>query len=77
MSDLSEKELQELLEFSIDIARKAGALILEGSQSIRQQLGSSTIDSKTNSVDLVTEWDVKVEELIKNAIQKTYPDYGL
>ncbi|KAG8898042.1 hypothetical protein FRC01_011052, partial [Tulasnella sp. 417] len=73
---LSESEQESLLEFSIQLAKDAGAVILQGSKSIRQELGSSGIDSKKNSVDLVTEWDVKVEEIVQNAVKEKYPDFG-
>ncbi|KIO33491.1 hypothetical protein M407DRAFT_241070 [Tulasnella calospora MUT 4182] len=74
---LSESEQESLLEFSIQVAKEAGAVILQGSKSIRQELGgSSGIDSKKNSVDLVTEWDVKVEEIVRNAVKEKYPDFG-
>lgn len=75
---LSESEQESLLEFSIQLAKEAGAVILQGSKAIRQELGgSSGIDSKKNSVDLVTEWDVKVEEIVQNAVKEKYPNFGL
>ncbi|KAG8905634.1 hypothetical protein FRB99_008537 [Tulasnella sp. 403] len=76
---LTSQDLERLLQFSVDLAKKAGAVILEGSYAIRGELGSatsSTIDSKKNAVDLVTEWDVKVEELVKREIEATYPAFG-
>ncbi|KAG8947046.1 hypothetical protein FRC04_011226 [Tulasnella sp. 424] len=72
---LSESEQEALLEFSIQLAKEAGAVILQGSKSIRQELGSG-VDSKKNSVDLVTEWDVKVEEIVQNAVREKYPNFG-
>ncbi|KAG8976557.1 hypothetical protein FRC05_003396 [Tulasnella sp. 425] len=72
---LSESEQEALLEFSIQLAKDAGAVILQGSKSIRQELGSG-IDSKKNSVDLVTEWDVKVEEIVQDAVRAKYPNFG-
>lgn len=81
---LSSAELETVYQFSVNLAKKAGALIIEGSQSIRNQLGSnhssdssSTVDSKKNSVDLVTEWDVRVEDLVRSEIEKEYPNFGL
>lgn len=73
---LSESEQEALLEFAIQLAKEAGAVILQGSKSIRQELGSG-VDSKKNSVDLVTEWDVKVEEIVQNAVREKYPNFGL
>ncbi|KAH9968312.1 inositol monophosphatase [Lactifluus volemus] len=57
---LSSAELREILEFTIELARKAGALMLEGSQAI-QRAGAGGVGEKKNAVDLVTEYDVKVE----------------
>ncbi|KAG8875495.1 hypothetical protein FRB98_007795 [Tulasnella sp. 332] len=75
-TELSQKQLEAILEFSIDIAKQAGALILEGSQVIRQHLGGvSTVDEKKNSVDLVTEYDVRVEDLVRSKISSDYPTF--
>ncbi|KZS93045.1 inositol monophosphatase [Sistotremastrum niveocremeum HHB9708] len=71
---LQDHELQEILIFTSSLAREAGAIILEGSRAI---LGTSgKIDEKKNSVDLVTEWDVKVEEFVRAEIKKKYPAFG-
>jgi len=71
---LNSTELEGLLQFSIKLARTAGEVILEGSKAIRQ--AASAVDSKSNTVDLVTEWDVKVEELVKHEVSSNYPGYG-
>ena len=76
MAPLSETQLKELLAFTIDLAHKAGKLILEGSEAIAKA-SASDINEKKNSVDLVTEYDVKTEELVKSEIKKSYPDFGL
>ncbi|KAG9000329.1 hypothetical protein FRB94_011959 [Tulasnella sp. JGI-2019a] len=77
-TELSQQDLESILDFSVEIAGKAGALILEGSQAIRQHLGGSTtaVDEKKNSVDLVTEYDVKVEDLVRREISSKYPNFG-
>ncbi|KAI0319944.1 inositol monophosphatase [Amylostereum chailletii] len=76
MSDpLTPSDLRDILSFTTALARKAGELILEGSKAIRAA-SASAIDEKKNSVDLVTEWDVKVEELVKKEISRTYPNFG-
>jgi myo-inositol-1(or 4)-monophosphatase len=74
VKDLSPSDLRSILEFSITIALKAGAVILQGSEAIQSV---SDIGEKTNSVDLVTEFDVKVEELLKAEIGREYPDFKL
>lgn len=73
-TDLTATDLQEILGFTTSLARKAGDLILAGSQAILQ---SGNVDEKKNSVDLVTEYDVKVEELVKGELGKKYPNFDL
>ena len=78
MSDpLSPAELQRILEFTVDLARNAGALILEGSHAIQRASDTSSVGEKKNAVDLVTEYDVKVEELVRNEIARIYPHFDL
>ena len=72
--ELSDADLQSILEFTSALARKAGELILEGSDAIA---ASGSVDEKKNSVDLVTEYDVRVEELVKDEISKVYPGFQL
>jgi myo-inositol-1(or 4)-monophosphatase len=69
---LTAADLQSLLTFTVDLARTAGALILEGAEAMAQQ---SDVGEKKNSVDLVTEYDVRVEDLVKEQISKTYPNF--
>ncbi|OAX38681.1 myo inositol monophosphatase [Rhizopogon vinicolor AM-OR11-026] len=65
-------DLRSILTFTVKLARTAGTVILEGSQAIQS---ASDINEKKNSVDLVTEYDVAVEELVKSEIAKSYPDF--
>ena len=74
---LSPTELQEILGFTTDLARKAGALILEGSYAIQRAPGPGSVGEKKNAVDLVTEYDVRVEELVRNEIERAYPHFHL
>jgi len=73
---LSPSELQEVLAFTTELARKAGSLILEGSYAI-QRTGAGSVGEKKNAVDLVTEYDVKVEELVRGEIASAYPHFQL
>jgi myo-inositol-1(or 4)-monophosphatase len=73
-SELTSEDLESISQFTISLARKAGELILQGSEAIA---ASGDVDEKKNSVDLVTEYDVKVEELVRADIKKTYPEFGL
>jgi myo-inositol-1(or 4)-monophosphatase len=65
-------DLRSILTFTVKLARTAGTLILEGSQAIQS---TSDVNEKKNSVDLVTEYDVAVEELVKSEIAKAYPSF--
>lgn len=71
---LTPSDLRDVLAFTTLLARAAGDLILAGSDAI---LASGNIDEKKNSVDLVTEYDVRVEELVKDAVRKSYPSFKL
>ncbi|KAI9510769.1 inositol monophosphatase [Russula earlei] len=73
-SPLKATDLQDILGFTIQLARKAGALMLEGSYAI-QRAGAGSIGEKKNAVDLVTEYDIKVEELVRSEIARTYPHF--
>lgn len=72
--ELSDADLQSILEFTSTLARKAGDLMLEGSEAIA---ASGDVNEKKNSVDLVTEYDVRVEELVMEEIKKAYPKFQL
>ena len=72
--ELSDADLESILKFTSTLARKAGDLILEGSEAIA---ASGQINEKQNSVDLVTEYDVRVEELVREEIRKAYPLFQL
>lgn len=72
--ELTTTDLQEILIFTTALARQAGDLILRGSEAI---LSSGNVDEKKNSVDLVTEYDVKVEELVKGELATKYPGFQL
>ena len=73
---LDPEDLQEILAFTTALARKAGALMLEGSHAI-QHAGGGNVGEKKNAVDLVTEYDVKVEELVRREIAGVYPHFQL
>lgn len=71
---LTPEDLQAILIFTQALALRAGALILEGSRAI---LASGDISLKKNEVDLVTEYDVRVEELVKSELEKEYKGFKL
>ncbi|TFK17010.1 myo inositol monophosphatase [Coprinopsis marcescibilis] len=73
---LSSDELKSILQFITTVARKAGDLILEGSEAIQTTSSQETgVNEKKNSVDLVTEYDVRVEELIQRELKEKYPNF--
>ena len=72
----STSDLKSVLDFSIKLAREAGEAILEGSDAILKTKAED-IGEKKNSVDLVTEYDKGVENLVRNKIKDAYPDYDL
>ena len=74
--ELTSVDLQAILQFTVGLARTAGKVILEGSEAI-QAASSNDISEKKNSVDLVTEYDVRVEELVKKEIRDRYPGFNL
>ncbi|KAJ7897214.1 hypothetical protein B0H14DRAFT_2677365 [Mycena olivaceomarginata] len=75
MSELTTQDLESILEFTATLARTAGDLILEGSEAIQSVTASKDVNEKKNSVDLVTEYDVRVEELVKKEIAQKYPTF--
>lgn len=74
-TELSSADLQDILRFTVNLARTAGKLILEGSEVIHS-VSANNVSEKINSVDLVTEYDVRVEELVKQEIKNKYPLFG-
>ncbi|KAJ7161239.1 hypothetical protein C8R43DRAFT_323478 [Mycena crocata] len=70
-----ELDLKSILEFTVGLAFTAGQLILEGSEAIQSVTASKDVNEKKNSVDLVTEYDVRVEELVKNELAAKYPTF--
>ena len=74
--NLTAEKLKELLDFSISLAREAGKLILEGSDAV-QRSAADAVGEKKNSVDLITQYDKAVEDLVRRRTSSVYPDFGL
>ncbi len=70
-------DLRLILVFCLELARKAGELILTGSDAIAQSSGDHDVLEKKNSVDLVTHYDQQVESLVKSRLHDKYPEFGL
>ena len=63
-------DLNKTLETAVNIAREAGALIMEGFWQ------DNLIKSKSSSIDWVTEYDEAAEKLISKRLRQAFPDHG-
>ncbi|OCF62211.1 myo-inositol-1(or 4)-monophosphatase [Kwoniella mangroviensis CBS 10435] len=68
-----DQEYKEILEFAYELAEKATDMILKGSAA--RWTSKNDAAAKMNSVDLVTETDKAVEDMIKAAIAERYPSH--
>ncbi|EPQ28625.1 uncharacterized protein PFL1_03928 [Pseudozyma flocculosa PF-1] len=66
-------DLEEIQTFAVQLSKKAGQAILEG--SARRFEGLSGFDEKKNTADLVTETDQATEKLVKDEIARAYPHH--
>ncbi|KAH7104908.1 inositol monophosphatase [Auriculariales sp. MPI-PUGE-AT-0066] len=71
---LTDQDQHELLQSLIEVARKAGEVMQTG--STHMLTASANIAQKASAVDLVTEWDVKTEDLIRTELEKAWPGFG-
>ncbi|KAL4809491.1 inositol monophosphatase [Aspergillus unguis] len=71
-TSISQSDLDEIYTFAVDLARKAGRLLLE---RLHQRNSEQVYTEKENAVDLVTQTDEDVEALVKTAIQERYPSH--
>ncbi|KAI4274898.1 MAG: hypothetical protein LQ337_003602 [Flavoplaca oasis] len=65
---MTDSHLQEIQDFLVGLAQKAGPKIASANPS--------AVDTKKNSSDLVTETDKAIEDLISSSCRKAYPDYA-
>ncbi|GAA5905019.1 hypothetical protein JCM6882_002419 [Rhodosporidiobolus microsporus] len=75
---MAEPDFAAVHAFTIQLAKDAGRMILEGSSKRTSSgvgQGSDAVENKKNRVDLVTETDQAVEAFIKARIAETYPDF--
>lgn len=91
MPSLSQKELDEIYAFAVDLGRKAGQLLLNGVEERINGGGNGPVAEKDNAVDIVTQTDeglhrtllsmdwakcfLDVEGFIKTAILDKYPSH--
>ena len=62
-------DLDALLALAVDVARRAGALLLEGADRVR-----TTVETKSTRTDMVTEMDRSSERLLAGALRAARPD---
>ena len=62
-----------VFSFMKDVARRAGAVVVEGGRS----LTSGDISSKATAADIVTEYDRRAEQFIVSELLAAYPDTGI
>ncbi|KAF2007151.1 inositol monophosphatase [Amniculicola lignicola CBS 123094] len=67
---MSNLDLQEIHDFMISIAKKAGEMIMSAKPT------TEGAGSKVNSVDLVTETDRVVETLVSTSLRQKYPSFA-
>ncbi len=63
---ISRNDLEVRLDFAIEQARRAGALLREGQGRVLE------VNHK-GAIDLITEYDLRSEQLLVEAIQEAYP----
>ncbi|KAF9276010.1 hypothetical protein BGZ68_010315 [Mortierella alpina] len=68
-------QLNSFLEFGIQLANLAGPVILEGFNSRFSPERSALLVKKGNTADLVTEWDQKVEKMVRAQIAEKMKDH--
>ncbi|KAK3989706.1 protein qutG [Cladorrhinum sp. PSN332] len=74
---LSDKELDEIYAFAIQLGKDAGKLLLQATNlRINNTQQAQSFSEKDNSVDIVTKTDEDVESFIKTSIQARYPSHA-
>ena len=67
---MAEPNLQEIHDFLILVAKRAGQMITTARPT------TTSSGSKKNSADLVTETDQAVEKMVSTTLREKYPDYS-
>jgi hypothetical protein len=68
---MAERDLQELAQVALEVATEAGELVLKGWRS------APSVERKGSYADLVTQWDLASEKLIRELLQDANPDAAL
>ena len=66
---MSGVDIQEVHDFLIGVAYKAGEMITSATPNAAEAC------QKKNSVDLVTDTDKAVEDMVSSTLRKKYPDF--
>lgn len=66
---MSAIDLQEVHDFLIEVAHKAGKMITSAVPT------ADSASSKKNSADIVTETDQAVEKMVSTTLREKYPDF--
>ena len=66
---MSGVDLQEVHDFLIEVAYKAGEMITSATPN------AAEAGQKKNSVDLVTDTDKAIEEMVSYALREKHPDF--
>ena len=66
---MSAVNLQEVHDFLIEVAYKAGEMITSATPN------AAEAGQKKNSVDLVTDTDKAVEDMVSSRLRERYPDF--
>jgi myo-inositol-1(or 4)-monophosphatase len=69
----SSTDIEDLLALAVDLARDAGALLLERFKGGREQ----ALESKSTPTDLVSEADLASERLIRDRLARLRPTDGI
>ncbi|KAK4038825.1 inositol monophosphatase [Parachaetomium inaequale] len=73
---LTERELDDIYAFAVQLGKDAGKLLLEAAQSRFNGENTQEVVEKDSSVDIVTKTDEDVEAFIKTSINQKYPDHA-
>lgn len=76
MAKQSHDPWQSAMDHAVAVARKSGEMIRAALQNrVQDQGGSSQVQTKSSSVDLVTETDQQVEKLIIQSVKSKFPSH--
>ncbi|KUI59664.1 Protein QA-X [Cytospora mali] len=74
-SQITEKELDEIYAFAIQLGKDAGKMLMDAAKLRMASGGAQESEEKESAVDIVTKTDTDVEAFIHNSISKRYPHH--